>query len=113
MGGGLRLFSEKEMTGHKLFQEMKMTGLLLFLEKKMMGPRLFLGLRISHFPLCRTINFAPSLKTLRRRYLSGGLSIPQNYPLFPALKRNPTGKNNSLYITFFAGSFFSVFLFIM
>ena len=40
---------------------MKMTGLPLFLEKKMMGPRLFWGLKISHFPLCRTINFAPSL----------------------------------------------------
>ena len=49
------------MTGHKLFQEMKVTGLPLFSEKKMTGPRLFWGLRITHFPLCRTINFAPSL----------------------------------------------------
>ena len=53
------------MTGHKLFQEMKMTGLPLFLEKKMTGPRLFGGLKISYFPLCRTINFAPSL--IRRK----------------------------------------------
>ena len=50
------------MTGHKLFQEMKMTGLPLFSEKKMTGPRLFWGLKISHFPLCRTIDFAPSLR---------------------------------------------------
>ena len=49
------------MTGHILFQDMKMTGLPLFPEKKMMGPRLFWGLKITHFPLCRTINFAPSL----------------------------------------------------
>ena len=58
--GGLRLFSEKEMTGHKLFQEMKMTGLPLFSEKKIKGPRLFSGLKISHLPLCRQINFGPS-----------------------------------------------------
>ena len=38
-----------------------MTGLPLFSGKKMTGPRLFWGLKISHFPLCRTINFAPSL----------------------------------------------------
>ena len=49
------------MTGYKLFQEMKMTGLPLFLEKKMTGPRLFWGFQISHFPLCRKMNFAPSL----------------------------------------------------
>ena len=49
------------MMGHKLFQEMKMMGLPLFSEKKMTGPRLFGGLEITGFPLCRTINFAPSL----------------------------------------------------
>ena len=38
-----------------------MTGLPLFSGKKMTGPRLFCGLKISDFPLCRTINFAPSL----------------------------------------------------
>ena len=48
MGEGLRLYSEKEMTGHKLFQEMKMTGLPIFSEKKMTGPRLFWGLK---FPI--------------------------------------------------------------
>ena len=61
---GLRIFSEEKMTGQKLFQEMKMTGLALFSEKKMTGPRLFWGLKISHFPLCRTINFAPSLRMM-------------------------------------------------
>ena len=61
--GGLRLFLEKEMTGHNPFQEMKMRRLPLFSEKKMTGPRLFWGLKISYFPLCRTINFAPSLRT--------------------------------------------------
>ena len=66
--GGLRLFSEKEMTGHKLFQEMKMTGLPLFSEKKMTGQRLFWGLKISYFPLCRTINFAPSLSTSKKGF---------------------------------------------
>ena len=50
------------MTGHKPFQEMKMTGQPLFSEKKMTGPRLFWGLKISYFPLCRTMNFAPSLR---------------------------------------------------
>ena len=49
------------MMGHKLFQEMKMMGLPLFSEKKMTGSRLFWGHKISHFPLCRTIDFAPSL----------------------------------------------------
>ena len=72
--GGLRLFSEKEMTGHKLFQEMKMTGLPLFSEKKMTGPRLFWGLKISYFPLCRTINFAPSLTQIFYTMCLNGLS---------------------------------------
>ena len=49
------------MTVHKFFQEMKMTGLPVLSEKKMTGRRLFSGLTISHFPLCRTINFAPFL----------------------------------------------------
>ena len=50
------------MTGQKLFQEMKITGLSLFSEKKLTEPRLFSGLKISHFPLCRPINFASSLR---------------------------------------------------
>ena len=68
--GGLRLFSEKEMTGQKLFLEMKMTGLPVFSEKKMTGPRLFWGLKISYFPLCRTINFAPSLMDVFKNLVS-------------------------------------------
>ena len=40
-GGGLRLFSERKMTGHKLFQEMKMAGLPLFSGKKNNGAKTF------------------------------------------------------------------------
>ena len=75
---GLRLFSEKEMTGHKLFQEMKMTELQLFSEKRLRGAILFWGLEMSHFPLCRTMNFAPSLmivifiQTCDERFVVGG-----------------------------------------
>ena len=41
LGGGLRLFSERKMTGHKLFQEMKMAGLPLFSGKKNNGAKTF------------------------------------------------------------------------
>ena len=57
------------MTGHKLFQEIKLTGLPLFSEKELRGPRLFSGLKICHFPLCRPINFAPSLSVIYISYL--------------------------------------------